>query len=85
MVKPLAAFCLHSTKGLLRQTGKPLSTFNEGQAMYAVDIKWDTDDEDVDLPNVVKVPDNLTDGEDISDWLSDEYGFCHDGFVLKEV
>ena len=39
--------------------------------MYAVDIKWDTDDEDVDLPNIVKVPDDLTDGEDISDWLSD--------------
>lgn len=53
--------------------------------MYAVDIKWDTDDEDVDLPNVVKVPDNLTDGEDISDWLSDKYGFCRDGFALKEV
>ena len=52
--------------------------------MYAVDIKWDTDDEDVDLPNIVKVPDDLTDGEDISDWLSDEYGFCHDGFALKE-
>ena len=20
--------------------------------------------------------------DDISDWLSDEYGFCHDGFEL---
>ncbi len=53
--------------------------------MYAVDIKWDTDDEDVDLPNIVKVPDDLIDGKDISDWLSDKYGFCHDGFALKEV
>lgn len=22
--------------------------------------------------------------EDISDWLSDEYGFCHGGFTLSE-
>ena len=22
--------------------------------------------------------------EDISDWLSDEYGFCHSGFILSE-
>lgn len=22
--------------------------------------------------------------EDISDWLSDEYGFCHNGFTLTE-
>ena len=52
--------------------------------MYAVDIKWDTDGYDIDLPTTIKVPDNLTDGEDISDWLSDEYGFCHAGFRLKE-
>lgn len=62
-----------------------LEVLEEVQTMYAVDIKWDTDDEDVDLPDIVKVPDDLTDGEDISDWLSDEYGFCHDGFALKEV
>lgn len=22
--------------------------------------------------------------DDISDWLSDEYGFCHDGFEVEE-
>lgn len=23
--------------------------------------------------------------DDISDWLSDQYGFCHDGFEIKEL
>lgn len=23
--------------------------------------------------------------EDISDWISDEYEFCHDGFEIEEV
>lgn len=23
--------------------------------------------------------------DDVSDWLSDEYGFCHDGFEIEEV
>ena len=59
--------------------------------MKAVNIKWDTDG-DIELleelPTEVKIPDYLiTDDEDdllddISDWLSDEYGFCHDAFEL---
>lgn len=39
------------------------------------------------LPTEAEIPSYLiTDEddslEDISDWLSDEYGFCHDGFEL---
>ena len=42
------------------------------------------------LPTEVNIPDSLIDEEfdedyyysDISDWLSDEYGFCHDAFEL---
>ena len=59
--------------------------------MKAVNIKWDTDG-DVklleELPTEVEIHDYLiTDDEDdlldeISDWLSDEYGFCHDGFEI---
>ena len=46
------------------------------------------------LPTEVEIPDNLIDNNedfdedyyysDISDWLSDEYGFCHDGFELVD-
>ena len=58
------------------------------------DIDWDTDGEDVDLPDevVVDVPDEIVGyGDDgdvndyISDWLSDEYGFCHNGFLFEEI
>ena len=59
--------------------------------MKAVNIKWDTDgDMELleELPTEVMIPDYLiTDDEDdlldkVSDWLSDEYGFCHFGFEL---
>ena len=58
--------------------------------MKAVNIKWDTDgDMELleELPTEVEIPDYLITDEDdllddISDLLSDEYGFCHDGFEL---
>ena len=46
---------------------------------HSVDIA-----EFVGLPNEVVVPDCLDNDEDISDWLSDEYGYCHRGFDLVE-
>ena len=58
--------------------------------MKAVNIKWNTDgDIDVlnELPREIEIPDYLVTDEDdlldkVSDWLSDEYGFCHFGFEL---
>ena len=58
-----------------------------------IDGAEDMTKEDMDeilstLPTEVEIPDYLiTDDEDdlldeVSDWLSDEYGFCHDGFEL---
>lgn len=46
-------------------------------------IKWDTDGEKVDLPTKVEV--NLDEiypnmADDISEWLTDHFGFCHEGF-----
>ena len=62
--------------------------------MKAVNIKWDVTDGDMELleelPTEVEIPDYLiTDDEDdllddVSDWLSDEYGFCHFGFELVD-
>lgn len=37
----------------------------------------------VGLPDTVELPKNLKDTESISDWLSDEFGFCHKGFWLS--
>ena len=50
----------------------------------ATDIQWDADGltiEECELPSSVDIPDNVAD-EDVGDWLSNEYGFCHTGFVL---
>lgn len=52
---------------------------------YAVDIKWAIDDNEEldDLPDTVEIPDYIFD-DDIADWLSDIYGYCHDGFDIEE-
>lgn len=51
----------------------------------ACDIDWDTDDdEDVSLPTEIEIPKEICDDEDeISDYLSDTTGYCHNGFNLK--
>lgn len=36
-----------------------------------------------DLPSCIVVPRELKTEDDISDWLSDEYGFCHEGFDME--
>lgn len=54
-------------------------------ALCAYDIKWDTDgDEEIldSLPKEVRIPDGMVDDDEISDYLSDETGFCHAGFKL---
>lgn len=66
--------------------------------LKAKNIKWDTDgDMEVfnELPTEMIVPDELEEIykkdkeyalEEISDWLSDETGFCHGGFeIVKEI
>ena len=66
--------------------------------LKAINIMWDTDgDNEIfeSLPKEMFIPDELEimyekDKEyaldEISDWLSDETGFCHEGFeVVKEI
>ena len=51
----------------------------------ATNIKWDTDGEEVDLPNQMVIPDKVHDDVNaIGDYLSDETGFCHIGFGLVD-
>lgn len=63
--------------------------------MKVINIKWDVTDgaecmtrEEIDealsnLPTEVEIPKGMTDEDEISDWLSDEYGFCHYGFEIE--
>lgn len=54
-------------------------------------IKWDTDNKNVNIPTEldVTVPDNITDPFDIECFISDEIsnitGWCHQGFTLPEL
>lgn len=64
--------------------------------LKAVNIKWDVTDDDIDkmddeaceilesLPTEMIIPEDMTDLDEISDWLSDETGYCHDGFRLVD-
>ena len=49
--------------------------------MKAINIKWDTDNEVVDLPTEVEIPEGYSE-DDIADYLSDEYGWCVFGFDI---
>ena len=57
--------------------------------MKAINIQWDTD-EDKELlsflPTEMEIPDNVNkeDIEDISDWISNETGYCHFGFEIVD-
>ena len=54
----------------------------------AINIQWDTDGNPSildDLPTEILIPDTLSDEEDISDYISNETGFCHNGYKLINV
>ena len=53
-------------------------------------IKYDTDGENVDLPDTLEIEVNDTTNteeivEVLSDKISDITGFCHMGFLVKEL
>ena len=64
--------------------------------MKVKDIKWDVDDGEMcqkemneilaALPTEVEIPSWIDpeDHEDVGDWLTEEYGFTHDGFKIVE-
>ena len=66
--------------------------------LKAINIKWDTDgDMEVlnELPTELIIPDDLEELykrkedreyalEEIADWLSEDTGFCHDGFEIEK-
>ena len=54
--------------------------------MKAINILWDTDGEKVNLPNEIEIPDWVDKENDdgVSDYLSDETGFCHFGYELVD-
>lgn len=56
------------------------------------DIKWDTDGEEVDLPDEEQINLDISNEsdwdeieEEIGNYLSDTYGFCHCGFTYDVI
>ena len=51
----------------------------------AFNIQWDTDN-DIEifktLPKEIDIPENIVDFDDISDYISDQTGYCHSGYDL---
>lgn len=54
--------------------------------MKVINIVWDVDfKEDLEnLPTEMEIPEGMTDEEEISDYITDLFGFCHKGFELTE-
>lgn len=51
----------------------------------ATHIQWDDDEPDdmESLPTEIEIPDGMTDIEEISDYITDQTGFCHNGFIVE--
>lgn len=61
----------------------------ENKILYAKNIDWDTDGEspcELGLPDRILIPPEVaTEGDEkISDYITQETGFCHKGFELEE-
>lgn len=53
--------------------------------LKATNILWDTDyDDDGELPTEIDIPEGMTNEDEISDYLSEVTGYCHQGYVLEE-
>ena len=49
-------------------------------------IEWDIDENDnVELPETIEIPEGMIDEDEISDYLSEQTGYCHKGFTLVNV
>lgn len=80
---------IHGTWGgcaLLAETDKFTVLEKPKETLYrATNIQWDVDEEEdlEELPDSMDIPQGM-DEDEIADYLSDQTGFCHDGFDLEE-
>lgn len=51
----------------------------------ATHIQWDVDEpEDMEsLPTEIDILNGMTDIEEISDYITDQTGFCHNGYIVE--
>lgn len=68
-------------------TAEDIRCIEYAEEVRATNIIWDAP-EQVELPTTVIIPERLicsSDTGDISEWLSEQYGFCHKGFELVKL
>lgn len=53
--------------------------------LIAMNIQWDTDNETVDLPNEILIPDEIADKDKISEYLSDFTGVRAKSFNIRDT
>lgn len=53
--------------------------------MRATCIQWETDtiEEKENLPSEIKLPDGMTESDEIDDYISDTTGYLHNGYMLE--
>lgn len=52
--------------------------------LKATNILWDTNyDDDGELPTEIDISEGMTNEDEISDYLSEVTGYCHQGYVLE--
>ena len=61
------------------------NTNNKKMDTKKVKVYWDVDPdlsvEELGLPDIVEVPETMDD-DDIADYLSNEYGYCIDSYIV---
>lgn len=67
---------------------KELENIKIAGKLKATNILWDVDYydyyDDGELPTEIDIPEGMTDEDEISDYLSEVTGYCHQGFELEE-
>lgn len=54
--------------------------------LRATNILWDVDyDDNGELPTQIDIPEEMTDEDEITEYLSQVTGFCHEGYTLEEA
>lgn len=68
---------------------KDLEKAKRNKLVKAININWDTDGEEINLPTEIEIPNGIAkdyeenlNNDAISDYISDVTGFCHYGFEL---
>lgn len=72
-------------KRLMDAFVKAMEAPEKKKVRKAYNIKWDTEGatlKECGLPRSVAIPDDVADDE-VGDWLSDTYGFCHYGYMTN--